>query len=69
MEKDLAEELRTQRRRAYLTQRQLGEMVGVHRGTVYAWEKGHRRPGLPSMAKLSAIFPAEAMDRILAATQ
>ena len=69
MNLDIAKEPRAQRRRAYLTQRQLGELVGVHRGTVYAWEKGHRRPGLPSMGKLASIFPESAMDRILAATQ
>jgi len=65
----LAAELRAQRRRMFLTQRQLGEMLGRRLNTVSQWERGVRSPSLGSMARLAAIYPVEAMDRLMAATQ
>lgn len=44
--------LRTVRRRAGLTQRQLGERAGVTQPVIAAYESGRRQPSVPALLRL-----------------
>ena len=44
------------RAKAGLTQQVLGDRVGVNKGTISRWEKGHRRPTLAYIAAIADAF-------------
>lgn len=55
--------IRKCRQRAGLTPKELAEILGVNRGTIYNYELGIKRPSEETCAKLSRIFdvPLETM--------
>mgnify|MGYP000155571353 FL=1 len=59
-----AENLRTLRRCAGMTQKQLAGALGVDQRTISAWEKGVCEPSFFLLAKLCEIFD-ETFDGIL----
>lgn len=58
----LGERLADARKRAKLTQAQLGERLGVARTTVVAMEKGERRPSNAELVKLAEILAVTVHD-------
>jgi transcriptional regulator with XRE-family HTH domain len=48
--------LREARRRAGLSQAELGQAVGVHQNTVSAWERGLLTPSKDALVRLIAIL-------------
>jgi transcriptional regulator with XRE-family HTH domain len=55
----LGQNIRRQRRARGLSQERLSEMAGLHRGTVYVIEIGHREPRAETIARLSAAMGCE----------
>lgn len=53
-------ELREARKRAGLSQAELGEAVGVHQNTVSAWERGLLVPSRDAMVRLLMVLGVEA---------
>jgi Zn-dependent peptidase ImmA (M78 family)/DNA-binding XRE family transcriptional regulator len=58
----LGERLADARKRAKLTQAQVGERLGVARTTIVAIEKGERRPSNPELLQLSGLFGVDVHD-------
>ena len=58
----LGERLAEARKRAKLTQAQLGERLGVARTTIVAIEKGERRPSNPELVRLAEIVAVTVHD-------
>ena len=48
--------LKEQSRKENLTQRQVGEAIGLKSNTVNQWETGERLPSLESLCRLSHFF-------------
>jgi transcriptional regulator with XRE-family HTH domain len=48
-----------QRTKRGLSQRALGDLVGVNQGTVSRWENGRYKPSAQERAKLQEVFEAD----------
>ena len=48
--------LRDLRLRRYLTQKELGELLGVSEQTIVSWETARRAPRLRNIRKLAEVF-------------
>jgi transcriptional regulator with XRE-family HTH domain len=61
------EDLRTLRRRRFLTQKQLAEKVGVSYQTIQAWEGGKSQPRLrhiPPLAEALGVDPVALLPEV-----
>jgi transcriptional regulator with XRE-family HTH domain len=56
--------LRTARRSAGLTQRQLGEQLGVESITVSRWERGVTTPSLPRLRRIAELTETTVSDLV-----
>jgi len=63
VELKLNEEIRALRIRAGITQKQLGEIVGVSTGTIYNWEIGKTIPDVIKMEKIRNV--SECVDILI----
>lgn len=52
----LCEDIKARRKRAALTQKELGERIGVAEATVCKYENGDRVPSLPVAKRMAAVF-------------
>ena len=61
---EIGSRIKTLRKKALLTQEQLGTLVGVSRVTVNKWEKGEKAPALRNVRKLAALIGGKYGDYI-----
>lgn len=62
---ELNEWIRAARKKAELTQERLGELLGVTKGNISAWEKGRHEPSYAQLQRVSEIsgMPLPAVDQ------
>lgn len=61
---NIAENIRKYRKLHKMTQKQLGDLLGVHFTTVSSWEKGHNKPLMDKASKMAQLWNINVSDII-----
>lgn len=63
-ESNIAENIKKYRKAHRMTQKQLGDLLGVHFTTVSSWEKGHNKPLMDKASKMAQLWNINVSDII-----
>lgn len=54
---EVGQRLKSVRRQAGLTQRDLADLIGCHRNNIFRWELGQCRPSMDALIELAEALP------------